>query len=105
MIKMVGDSPEISIGDTKLEEVNTRYIIFSYNIAKETDIKLINEIISFLNKEQPNCNKCKNHYIQGCIGGYKASACKIHGNLEYFEHPMHDGDASKCTDYIENKEI
>ena len=104
MIRMRYDSFEFLLNDEiKLKEEDTRYITFSYN--KKIDQELVHKILEFLNEKQPNCTKCKHYYIDGCLGSYQARACKIHGNLEYSKHPMHDGDATKCPDYSEKKKI
>lgn len=90
MIKMICDQPyEKGKG--------LRKITYRYN--PETDGKLLKEMEEFLNSKQPTCFNCQNHYREGCFGGYMASACRVHGNIEAWNNPHNDCDGSKCEDY------
>lgn len=82
------------------ESHNNKKVIIKikYDDNNSQDKVIISQIEDLL-KLQPNCQKCVHFYKEGSFGGYMASACKIHGNLEYVGHPFHDMDASKCKDY------
>ena len=73
-----------------------------YNKDDTKDIKIIDYLRELL-MQQPNCQKCKNYYLDYGFGGSFSSQCKItsmeNGNLAYFGHPHHDFDASKCEYY------
>lgn len=89
MIRMISDSPRKN---------GERVIEFAYDPNNSNDKTLLQEFMKVL-KEQPRCENCQEFYYQGCIGGYMACACKIHGILESYSHPHFDMDGSKCEDY------
>lgn len=90
------------IRDTYTDVVDTREVTFSYNY--KTDDELLKKVMKFIEDNQPTCETCQNYRREGSFGGYCASYCCIHGNLEYFEHPHHDLDGSKCDDYVKHNE-
>ena len=93
MIRMISNNPS-------KRKINThREITFEFEYENANDIALIEKIIR-LCAEQPICENCENFYTQGCLGGYMACTCKIHGNLESLDNPHYDMDGNKCSDYI-----
>lgn len=95
MIKMVRD--------TFTDAENVRERTFQYN--SQTDEELLKRMETFLIDNQPTCFNCQNSTIEGTFCGYQAHNCKIHGNIEAFDNPHHDGDGSKCEDYKRRKVI
>ncbi len=85
------------IKDTFTDKENIREVTFEYNA--KTDEKLLRKLKHFLNDNQPTCFNCQNYYLEGCLGGYHASCCKIHGCIEVIGNPHYDCDGSKCDDY------
>ena len=95
MVRMVSDTPVKS-------NAGTRSIKFKYD-SKSVDDKKILEGIMDLLKTQKRCDNCINYRVEGHFCGYAAHYCVIHGNIETFSHPHHDGDGSKCEDYVREK--
>lgn len=92
MVRMVSDGPSKRKGQ--------REVTFAYEYNNGNDVALVEKIVQLCLEEQQRCENCIHFYYNGCPGGYMACACKIHGNLEYVEHPHYDMDGSKCEDYI-----
>lgn len=87
-----------TVSDCPTDEKGIREVTLRYDINNENDRLVFNKILECL-KEQPLCGNCENYQEDGCMCGYNSHSCKIHGNLEWFDHPHHDGDGSKCPDY------
>ena len=84
--------------DTYTDKEGIREITFRYDKNNTNDKDILNKIMSVL-REQPLCENCVNYQVGGCFCGYNPHDCKIHGNLDWVDHPHHDGDGSKCADY------
>lgn len=90
MVKKIKDCPGVN---------NTREVTFEYDLNNKNDLVILKKINEVISEEQPLCTNCENFYYEGCLGGYEACACQVHGILEVLDNPHHDGDASKCEDY------
>lgn len=90
------------ICDTYTDKEGVREITFRYDKNNTNDTDILNKIMSVL-REQPLCDNCVNYQVGGYFCGYNSHDCKIHGNLDWFDHPHHDGDGSKCPDYKRGK--
>ena len=90
MVREIKDSPSIR---------NTREVTFRYDPNNKNDLVVLKKISEVISSEQELCTNCENFHYEGCLGGYKACACKIHGILEAVSNPHYDGDGSKCDDY------
>lgn len=101
MVKIMGDSYEYK-GKSNGSQ---RYITIEYNSDNESDMDIIRVIFDLLDKEQPSCSNCINYQSDGYFCGYESHSCKIHGNIEWVQHPYHDGDASKCEDYKKGNKL
>jgi len=95
MVKSICDSFEFE----HREEPNTRYITYQYKTDNENDKRVMKLICELLNHEQKRCDNCIHYKSDGYFCGYESHSCKIHGNIEAWDHPHHDGDGSKCEDY------
>ena len=84
--------------DTFTDKEGIREMTIRYDKNNTNDKVVLNKIFECL-REQPLCPNCVNYYVEGNFCGYNAHDCKIHGNLDWFDHPHHDGDGSKCPDY------
>lgn len=85
--------------DTYIEGSTEREIHIRYDRDIANDKLIMDKINQILIMEQPLCCNCANYYKEGYFCGYCASSCKIHGNIEAWDHPHRDGDGSKCPDY------
>lgn len=85
--------------DTYVEGTTLREITFRYDRANPNDKLIIDQMSHLCVTAQPTCENCENYYVEGPFCGYNAHDCKIHGNLDAYDHPHHDGDGSKCPDY------
>lgn len=65
----------------------------------EQDLALLKKIERIMFNEQKRCEKCIYFSRGGYFCGYNSVDCELHGNLDYFKHPHHDLDGSKCLDY------
>lgn len=90
MVAMISDAP---YKDGK------RVVSFVYELNNDSD-KNILKGFDKLCETQKRCDNCKNFYREGCLGGYRACCCRIHGCLEVCGHPHYDMDGSKCNDYL-----
>ena len=81
------------------ENAQRRERTFSYNYDNPNDLVILKEIDKLIDKLQPTCFNCVNFFYEGCLGGYQACMCKIHGCLEHYPNPHYDCDGSKCDDY------
>lgn len=70
------------------------------NLNDEEIIRKIKQLIA----DQPSCEKCKNYKEDSYFCGYLSHKCIVHGNIEFPDHPHHDLDASKCSDYLRDGE-
>ena len=86
------------IHDTYTENEGVREVTLSYEINNARDQMILHGITRLLNL-QPQCYNCTNYKDDGVFCGYRSHSCEIHGNLEAYDHPHHDGDGSKCPDY------
>ena len=86
--------------DTYIKNSTEREIRIRYDKAIQNDQIIMTILNDLLCNEQPLCSNCVNYRKEGYFCGYCASSCKIHGNIEAWDHPRHDGDGSKCPDYI-----
>lgn len=84
------------------KEKNKRYLTLSYDVV--TDKEIMKQIHNIL-MSQPLCTNCINYQYIGNFCGYEAHDCKIHGDIEYFGHPHHDLDGSKCEDYERKADV
>ena len=84
--------------DTYTNKEGIREATIRYDDNNVADKVVLNKIFDCL-MEQPLCENCVNYQVKGTFCGYNAHTCKIHGNIEYFNHPHHDGDGSKCPNY------
>lgn len=75
---------------------------FRYDTNNDNDIQILRYIDQLLNT-QKLCQNCVNYKEDGYFCGYNSHSCEIHGNIEAFNHPHHDGDGSKCDDYERKK--
>lgn len=75
-----------------------REVTFRYDTNNDDDMRILEGISELLNTQKLCCN-CVNYKSDGYFCGYNSHSCKIHGNIEAFNHPHHDGDGSKCNDY------
>ena len=91
------------ISDCYNDKRNRREITLAYDSDNKDDNALMDKIHR-LCMEQPRCQNCINFYYEGCLGGYKACWCKIHGNLEYVGNSNYNMDGSKCKDYIRKED-
>lgn len=93
------------IRDTFVEKRDgLREVTFRYDSENNDDLKILENIMELLNT-QKLCTNCVNYQNDGYFCGYCSHSCKIHGNIEAFNHPHHDGDGSKCDEYIKRKEL
>lgn len=95
MVKEICDSFEFE----QYEEPNTRYVTYQYNTNDKNDKRVMELICELLNHEQKRCDNCIHYKSDGYLCGYESHSCKIHGNIEWVNHPHYDGDGSKCEDY------
>ncbi len=95
MVKEICDSFKFE----NRKEPNTRYVTYKYKTNNENDKRVMKLIDELLNNEQKRCNNCIHYQSDGTFCGYESHSCDIHGNIEGFDHPHHDGDGSKCEDY------
>lgn len=86
------------IHDIHAQKEGIREVTLSYEVNNAHDQMILYGIIRLLNL-QPRCCNCTNYKDDGVFCGYRSHSCKIHGNLEAFDHPHHDGDGSKCPNY------
>lgn len=86
--------------DTYIENSTEREIHIRYDKANPNDQFIMTKLRDLLCNEQPLCSNCVNYYREGNFCGYCAVNCRIHGNLDGWDHPNHDGDGSKCPDYV-----
>lgn len=92
------------VRDTFVEKrEGLREMTFRYDRDNDDDMQILQNIMELLNT-QKLCTNCINHQRGGYFCGYNSHSCKIHGNIEAFNHPHHDGDGSKCDDYERIKE-
>ena len=84
--------------DTYTEKQGVREVTLSYDLNNARDQMILHGITRLLNL-QPQCHNCTNYKDDGVFCGYRSHSCEIHGNLEAWDHPHHDGDGSKCPDY------
>ena len=96
MVHIICDSFEFKSGLVVYQKTGKRYITLEYD--KTTDKDIIKQIEDILDT-QPRCNNCVNYQSDGYFCGYESHSCKIHGNIEWVNHPRHDGDGDKCNDY------
>ena len=96
MVKMVGDCP--AEHKTRWDAEHTRECCYSYDCDNANDRRIMSLINHLIDDNQPTCENCIHHYYEMCMG-YEAIQCKIHGNIEYIDHPHYDMDGSKCSDY------
>ena len=92
MVREIMDCPSKRKNDTHRE------ITFEFEYNNKNDVALMKKIEQLLS-EQPRCENCTKFYYEGCLGGYQACSCEIHGILESFDNPHRDMDGSKCKDY------
>lgn len=85
-------------------ETDLREVTFRYDPNNDNDAALLREIHNLIFDKQPKCENCNNYYLDGYFCGYRASRCKVHGNIEAFNNPHFDMDGSKCVDYERKKE-
>lgn len=88
------------ICDTFTEDENIRVSSFEYDSSNENDKMIMKLIDKLISANQPTCFNCQNYYRDGCFGGYMASACRVHGDIEYVGNPHYEHDGSKCPDYV-----
>ena len=102
MVQIICDSFEFQSDSVIYQDIGKRYITLKYD--KTTDKNIIKQIEDILDT-QPLCHNCVNYQSDGYFCGYESHSCKLHGNIEWVDHPHHDGDGSKCSDYkrINNK--
>ena len=86
--------------DTYIEGSTEREIHIRYDKNNSNDQIIMTILNDLLCNEQPLCSNCVNYYREGYFCGYRAVNCRIHGNLDGWDHPNHDGDGSKCPDYV-----
>jgi hypothetical protein len=86
--------------DTYIENSTEREMHIRYDRAIPNDQIIMTILNDLLCNEQPLCSNCVNYRKEGYFCGYCASSCKIHGNIEAWDHPHHDGDGGKCPDYV-----
>lgn len=87
------------VRDTFVEKHESlREVTFRYDSNNADDMWILKDIFKLLNT-QKLCTNCVNYKEDGYFCGYNSHSCKIHGNIEAFDHPHHDGDGSKCDDY------
>ena len=84
--------------DTYVKGGSLRECTFRYDSDNEEDMRILRNIMKLL-ETQKLCSNCINYREDGYMCGYNSHSCKIHGNIEAFNHPHHDGDGSKCDDY------
>lgn len=92
MVREIADCP------SKRKSNTHREITFEFEYNNKNDVALMKKIEQ-LCAEQPRCENCTKFYYEGCLGGYRACSCEIHGILESFDNPHRDMDGSKCKDY------
>lgn len=97
MVRMISDSPSERKRETH------RVVSFEFEYKNKDDVALIKKIEQILG-EQPRCDNCTKFYYEGCLGGYQACSCEIHGILESFDNPHRDMDGSKCKDYCRKED-
>ena len=96
MVEIICDSYEFKMDDILWKEPNHRYITIKFDV--NTDKGIIEQIEKLLN-QQPKCENCINYQSDGYFCGYESHSCKLHGNIEFWNHPHHNGDGRKCEDY------
>lgn len=90
--------------DTYTEDKGVRNVTLSYNVNNAHDQMILHGITRLLSL-QPKCYNCVNYEDRGTMCGYHSHGCKIHGDIEAWDHPHHDGDGSKCPDYEWNGDM
>lgn len=102
MVRIVCNSYKFYNGMRLLQEPNKRYVTFEFDVTTDKDI--MKQIYEILNR-QPLCANCINYESGGYFCGYESHFCTVHGNIEYFNHPHHDMDGSKCESYKRKENI
>lgn len=78
---------------------NRRVLTIVCESENKNDSAIIEKITNLIFNEQPRCENCIHFHREGYFCGYRACYCDIHGNIEAYDHPHHDLDGSKCSDY------
>ena len=84
---------------------NEAKITLKYDSNNPHDKRMIKIIKYLVSQTQDTCFNCDNYETVGCLGGYQAASCKIHGILECLDNPHHDCDGTKCKDYKRKYEL
>ena len=92
------------IHDTYTDNEGIREVTLSYEVNNAHDQMILHGITRLLNL-QPKCYNCVNYEDCGTMCGYHSHRCKIHGDIEAWDHPHHDGDGSKCPDHEWNGDM
>ncbi len=85
------------------QTINTKnsygQLIIEYDPNTDNDLEIIKDIDNILSK-QPSCDNCLYYKSDGYFCGYESHSCRLYGNIEALDNPHHDGDGSKCKDYL-----
>ena len=85
-----------------IPKLSSTELTLRYNPDLKADADIIQKIHQLINS-QKLCSNCKHYQIEGLFISYNAHTCtKQTGNLrnlDWKDHPNHNGDGSKCQFY------